>query len=133
MRYNKNAILTGANRGIGAVILEELAGRGCNIWACARKYKPDFEDRVKALSEKYDVWIKPIYFDLSNEKEIVQGIKNIIKEKLPVDILVNNAGVAFGGLMTMTPISKLREVFDVNFFSQILVMQLISRYMIRQL
>ena len=132
MRYNKNAIITGANRGIGAVILEELASRGCNIWACARKYNPDFENRVKALSEKYDVWIKPIYFDLSNENEIVQGIKNLIREKLPVDILVNNAGLAFGGLMTMTPISKLKEVFEVNYFSQILIMQLVSRVMMRQ-
>ena len=32
----------------------------------------------------------------------------------------------------MTPISKLKEVFEINYFSQILMMQLVSRYMIRQ-
>lgn len=128
----KNAIITGSNRGIGAVVLEELAIRGCNIWACARKPNSEFEDRIKKLSDKYGVWIKPIYFELSNEDEIKAAIKSIVSEKLTIDILVNNAGMAFGGLMAMTPIAKLKEVFEVNYFSQILMMQLVSRVMMRQ-
>ena len=128
----KNAIITGSNRGIGVVVLEELASRGYNIWACARKPNPVFEERIKILSEKYGVWIKPAYFELSNEDEIKAGLKSIMSEKLPIDILVNNAGMAFGGLMTMTPIAKLKEVFEVNYFSQILMMQLVARVMMRQ-
>ena len=128
----KNAIITGSNRGIGSVVLEELAIRGYNIWACARKPNPEFEESIKKLSEKYGVWIKPIYFELSNENEIKTGLKSIMSEKLPIDILVNNAGMAFGGLMTMTPIAKLKEVFEVNYFSQILMMQLVARVMMRQ-
>jgi len=128
----KNAIITGTNRGIGAVVLEELARRGCNVWACARKPNPEFEKRIKILSDKYGVWIKPVYFELSNEDEIKTGVKSIMSEKLPIDILVNNAGMAFGGLMTMTPIAKLKEVFEVNYFSQILMMQLVARVMMRQ-
>ena len=128
----KNAIITGSNRGIGAVVLEELASRGYNVWACARKQNPDFEERLKILSNKSGVWIKPVYFELSNEDEIKAGLKSIMSEKLPIDILVNNAGMAFGGLMTMTPIAKLKEVFEVNYFSQILMMQLVARVMMRQ-
>lgn len=127
-----NAIITGSNRGIGAVVLEEIASRGCNIWACARKPTPDFEAKVKELAEKYGVWIKPVYFELSNEEELKAGVKTIMADKQPIDILVNNAGMPFGGLMTMTPIAKLREVFEVNYFSQILIMQLIARVMMRQ-
>lgn len=132
MMGNKNAIVTGSNRGIGAVVVEELMSRGCNIWACARKQNSEFEERIKILSEKYGVWIKPVYFELSNEEEIKTGLKSIMSEKLPIDILVNNAGMAFGGLMTMTPIDKLKEVFEVNYFSQILMMQLVARVMMRQ-
>ena len=128
----KNAIITGSNRGIGAVVLGEFASRGYNIWACARRHNPEFEERIKILSEKYGVWIKPVYFELSNEDEIKNGLKSIMSEKLPIDILVNNAGMAFGGLMTMTPIAKLKEVFEVNYFSQILIMQLVARVMMRQ-
>ena len=32
----------------------------------------------------------------------------------------------------MTPMKKLKEVFEVNYFSQIYIMQLVSRYMMRQ-
>lgn len=128
----KNAIITGANRGIGYATLELFAKEGCNIWACIRKSNSDFEKKIALLSQTYNVWIKSIHFDLSNEEDIKKGIKQISSEKLPIDILVNNAGVPFGGLMTMTPISKLKEVFEINYFSQILIMQLISRTMIRQ-
>lgn len=128
----KNVIITGSNRGIGASVLEILANKGCNIWACARKYNPVFEERLSVLSEKNGVWIKPIYFELSDEEELKAGIKLILSDKLPVDILVNNAGMPYGGLMTMTPISKLREIFEVNYFSQILMMQLVARVMMRQ-
>jgi len=128
----KNAIITGANRGIGYATLELFAKEGCNIWACIRKPNPEFEEKIVVLSQTNNVWIKPIYFDLSNEEEIKAGIKQIASEKLSIDILVNNAGVPFGGLMTMTPIAKLKEVFEINYFSQILMMQLVARYMMRQ-
>ena len=128
----KNIIITGSNRGIGAVVLEEFAKSGCNIWACARKTNPAFESRIEELAKKYEVWIKPVYFDLSKEEEIKVGIKSILSEKLSIDVLVNNAGMPFGGLMSMTPVAKLREVFEVNYFSQILIMQLVSRVMMRQ-
>lgn len=131
-KKTKNAIVTGSNRGIGSVVLEELASRGCNVWACARKPNPEFEARLNAFAEKFGVWIKPVYFDLSSEEEIKASIKTILSEKLPIDILVNNAGIAFGGLLSMTPTAKLREVFEVNYFSQILMMQLVSRVMMRQ-
>jgi len=128
----KNAIITGANRGIGLATLELFAKEGCNVWACIRKSNPEFEQRAIALSDEYHVWIKPVYFELSNEEEIKSGIKQIASDKCPIDILVNNAGIAFGGLMTMTPIDKLKAVFEINYFSQILMMQLVSRYMMRQ-
>ena len=80
-KKTKNAIVTGSNRGIGSVVLEELASRGCNVWACARKPNPEFEARLKVLAEKFGVWIKPVCFELSNEEEIKAGIKSILSEK----------------------------------------------------
>lgn len=128
----KNAIITGANRGIGFATLEQFAKEGCNIWACIRQKNDQFDFIIKDISKRYDVWIKPIYFDLSSEHDIKAGIKTIVGDKLPIDILVNNAGIAYGGLMTMTPLSELKRIFEVNYFSQILMMQLVSRHMIRQ-
>ena len=129
---NKNIIITGCNRGIGREILELFAAHGGNIWACARCQTDGFEKELQLLSEKYEVWIKPVYFDLNDEDTIKKDVSGIIKEKQSIDILVNNAGVAYGGLMQMTPIHKLKEVFQINYFSQILIMQLVARAMVRQ-
>ena len=87
---------------------------------------------MKQLSEKYGVWIKPVFFDLRDEASVKNACKEIISEKIPIDILVNNAGVPGGGLMQMTSMSSLREVMEVNFISQILITQLISKYMARK-
>ena len=128
----KNAIVTGANRGIGKSIIKKFAQGGVNVWACARKPGEEFEEYCKKLSKDNHIFVKPVYFDLVSGEEIKNGVKQIMAEKLNIDILVNNAGVPYSGLMTMTPISKLREIFEINYFSQILIMQLIAKRMIKQ-
>lgn len=129
---SKNAIITGARRGIGRAIVEEFAKKGINIWACASTYNGDFENDMEQIAQAYDIWIKPVYFDLKNEAEIKSALKGIISEKKNIDILVNNAGVPTGGLMQMTPMHTLRETMEINFISQIQIIQLISKIMIRQ-
>ena len=125
----KNIIITGATRGIGNTILKLFAENGANIWACARTVNEEFEREIGELAETYNVWIRPVYFDLSDEDDIKRGIKEIISAKQSIDVLVNNAGMAYGGLFTMTPMSKLKEVFQINYFAQIQVMQSVLRAM----
>jgi 3-oxoacyl-[acyl-carrier protein] reductase len=48
-----------------------------------------------------------------------------------IDVLINNAGIASGGFFQMTSIDEMRKLFEVNFFSQIALSQIISRKMIR--
>jgi len=129
---DKNVIITGARRGIGRVILELFAENGANIWACCRGQDEKFESEVREIANKNGVWITPIYFDLSDEDSVRNGIQKIIKEKKSVDVLVNNAGTAFGGLFTMTSLDKLREVFQINYFAQVQIMQRILRVMMKQ-
>ena len=128
----KNVIITGTKRGIGRVILELFAANGANIWACNRNQNDEFEIEMKKLAEIHDVWIKPVYFDLSDEEAIKNGIQQIIKEKKQIDVLVNNAGIAFGALFTMTSMVNLKDVFQINYFAQIQIMQMVLRVMMRQ-
>lgn len=128
----KNAVITGTRRGIGKATVEEFARSGANIWACARKLSVEDEAYFQEVSEKNNVWIKPVLFDLSDSDSINTAIKGIIREKESIDILVNNAGVSYGSLLSMMQISKIKELFDVNYFAQLQIIQLISRVMIRQ-
>lgn len=128
----KNVILTGAKRGIGRIILEVFARNGAYIWACGRNLDEDFETDIKKLADENQIWIEPVYFDLSDEESIKNGVQKIIKEKKQIDVLVNNAGIAFGALSTMTPLSKLKDIFQINYFAQIQIMQMVLRVMIKQ-
>lgn len=128
----KNVIITGANRGIGFECVKTFAENNYNIWACARKYDAEFEEKISSIASKYNCEIKPIYFDLSIEDEIKIGIKSILSEKRNIDVLINNAGIPHGGLLTMTPISKLKDVYQINIFAQVQIMQLVVRQMMRQ-
>ena len=90
----KNAIITGARRGIGRATVEVFAAQGANIWACARKQNESFENDMCSLSDKYGVSIWPVYFDVTNESEMKAAVQSIRKQKVAIDILVNVAGVA---------------------------------------
>ena len=132
MLKGKNAVITGSNRGIGRAAVERFAENGANIWACARRYSKEFAEDMAETSERYGVRIKPVYFDLSDSKEIDRGMKEIFSDKMPVDILLNNAGVAHGALFMMTSIETLKQVYEVNVFAQVQIMQLCARKMMRQ-
>ena len=128
----KTAVLTGCNKGIGKALLEVFAKNGANIWACVRHSNEKFADYIKDVAEKSKVTIKPVYFDLANEGQIKEGLKTIRASKMPVDILVNNAGSIHTALFQMTPLEKMKELFEINYFSQMLLAQSITKIMTRQ-
>lgn len=129
----KNAVITGARRGIGRATVEVFAANGANIWACARTPNESFEEDMHQLAERYHVEIWPVFFDVTKEEEVKRAIQSIRKQKLSVDVLVNVAGVAEDSTsFQMTAIDKMKRVFDVNFFAVTLLTQYVSRLMTRQ-
>lgn len=129
---SKNALITGTNRGIGMALLKKFAQNGYNILAHSRSRSAEFENEIATISRQNNVWIKPIYFDLCNFDDMKETFKQIYKEKLTLDVLVNNAGVAFVDLFQLTPMSKIREVFEVNVFAVMQLTQLALKIMIKQ-
>ena len=129
---NKTVVLTGCNRGIGKAILGVFAKNGASIWACVRQLDDDFIDFTKGVEDDHEVNITPVPFDLADEGQVKEGINTIRSAKQPVDILVNNAGVIFTALFQMTSVAKMKEVFEINYFSQILLTQSITKIMTRQ-
>lgn len=127
----KTAIITGCNRGIGKATLETFAENGADIFACIRKESGEFTGLAARLAEKTGVTITPVYFDFAESEQVKAGIKTIISSKKQIDILVNNAGVGSGSFFQMTSMKDLKQVFEINYFSQILFTQGISRYMTR--
>ena len=128
---NKNTIVTGCLQGIGRATLDLFAANGGNVWACAQRFDNDFELHCKELESKYGVWVKPIYFDLLDQEQIKTAVKQIAADKLPVDALVNIAGMTKDGLFHMIPMDQMKQIFEVNFFSQMYLTQFVTKLMLR--
>lgn len=129
---NKTCIITGSNRGIGKALVETFAGAGYNIWACARKATPEYEAWLQETAAKANVWIKPVYFELTDTEAINAGIQSIIDEGQPIDVLINNAGISTVGLLSMSKVEDIEKLFNVNFFAMLRIIQKVSKRMSRQ-
>ena len=128
MLSNKTAIITGSNKGIGRATLELFLKNNAKVIACTRKeYKSEFED----LLESYQDNIKFINFDFTNNQQVKESAKEIIKDNDSIDILVNNAGIIHTSLFQMTKIDDIYNLFDINFFSQLAFTQIIIKKMIK--
>ncbi len=129
----KNALITGANRGIGAATLAAFAMEGANVWAFARKPDEAFEARCRSLAETHGVWIRPLYADLTDEAAVTDAVKAAMADKLPLDILVNNAGVmGEDKLFQLTSAAEMRALFEANFFGPLALTRLATRWMARK-
>lgn len=131
MLKNKTAVITGSNRGIGKKILEKLSENNATIFACTREIDDHFVEYIGQIKKKYHNEIIAVQLDLSNEEKTKRGIKEILESNKSIDILVNNAGVIHTALFNMTSQKKLREIFEINFFSQSLLTQSLVKSMIK--
>ena len=130
--FGKTTLITGSNGDIGRELLRSFASQGSDIVACQRVATESSEEFLSNLINKYGVAITPLYFDLASDDEIKSAMLKLHKGKITIDILVNNAGIAHGSLLEMTSIAKLKEIFQINFFSQVLLTQLVVKSMRRK-
>ncbi len=128
----KNIIVTGCLRGIGRKTLEVFAQHGANVWACAQYPDKEFELSCILLAQEHHVLVNPVYFDFLDNEAIKKAMKSILSEKKKIDGLVNVAGLTYNALLQMTSMEKMRQCFEVDYFSQILITQYVAKMMIRQ-
>ncbi|MFB6311629.1 MAG: SDR family NAD(P)-dependent oxidoreductase [Salinirussus sp.] len=104
------ALITGANRGIGAEIARQLTDRDATVYAGARD-----PSTVEADDQR------PVALDVTIETEVEAAMTTIREEAGRLDILVNNAGVygPTGRLATIeTP--AIEETLRVNLWGPML-------------
>ena len=87
----KVALVTGGTHGLGMAIATGLANAGARI-----VINDIFTDKLEAAKKEYaskGIDVATYVFDVTDEKEVDEGITKIEKEVGPIDILVNNAGI----------------------------------------
>ena len=124
----KSALVTGANRGIGAAIALGLAKAGANIVGTSREMNGDEEiaREVKALGRTFT----PIAADLSDRSQSTTLAKRVLELVPRVDILINNAGITARYPAAEIPLDEWDRVIEINLNSQFILAQGFGRHMI---
>lgn len=130
----RTIIITGSNRGIGKAILKRFAEeKEVCILAHARKENQQFLSDIEGLKKSYpDIEIVPFYCDLAIPDELKASFAEVLKSYKKIDVLVNNAGVVMPSKsFLMLDDHTLRTSFEINFFAQVKITQMVCRAMIR--
>ena len=108
----KNILITGCSSGIGKNVAITLHNKGWRVFATCRS-KTDCTFFKKLGIESFPL-------DLLKEESINCAV-NLVKEKTKsqLDVLFNNGAYAIPGAIQDIPRSAMREIFEVNVFGQI--------------
>ena len=108
----KNILITGCSSGIGKDVAITLHNKGWRVFATCRS-KTDCTFFTKLGIESFPL-------DLLKEESINCAV-NLVKEKTKsqLDVLFNNGAYAIPGAIQDIPRSAMREIFEVNVFGQI--------------
>lgn len=131
MLKGKNALVTGASRGIGRTIALELARQGANV---AVNYAGS-EEKAEAVVEelkKFGVKAFKIQADVSRETSVKAMVKEVINQLGSLDILVNNAGVTRDNLLMRMKEEEFDEVIQTNLKGVFLCTKAVTRQMMKQ-
>ena len=127
----KTAVITGCMKGIGRATMELFAQNGADIIACCQFDSQEFLADIGFLSKTTGTTITPVVFDLSDSEQIKNAAKIINSSKKRIDILVNIAGMTQDAVFHMISMEQMKKIFEINFFSQMLLTQYITKLMLR--
>jgi NAD(P)-dependent dehydrogenase (short-subunit alcohol dehydrogenase family) len=113
------ALVTGANKGIGLETARQFGARGFTVLAGAR-------DEARGLAAERALradgaQARFVRLDVTDDASVRQATGWIERQYGRLDILVNNAGIARGGPPSQTDLDAVREVYEVNVFGVIRV------------
>lgn len=108
----KNAVVTGAARGIGKAIAMKLASQGLNV--VVSDVLVDQAQAVANEIKKLGVQSFALKTDVSKSEDAENLITTTVKEWGSVDFLINNAGVTRDNLTMRMSEEEWDQVIDIN-------------------
>ena len=125
---DKTALITGATSGIGKACAKALAKLGVDLVLTGRR-EARLVTLKEKLEEKYDIEVKILCFDVSNQIEVEKTLTNLLTE-YEIDILINNAGLALGiEKLDEGSLSNWENMIDTNIKGLLYVSKIIMAQM----
>lgn len=104
------ALVTGASRGIGLAIAEELAKAGYHLYLTCRHSGDTLTELSESLTNTYKIPCRAIVADMGNPEDVTRVFSQI----QDLTLLVNNAGISYVGLLHEMSVEAWQEVMRVN-------------------
>ena len=123
MTIKRQALITGANKGIGLAIAKGLAEAGFFVWIGAR----DHTRGEQAVAQLRDAGLDAglLELDVAVEDSVYRAAAMLSEQIDALDVLINNAGIAVD--MTKAPsevrMQDMKAVYEVNLFGPVRVTQ----------
>jgi 3-oxoacyl-[acyl-carrier protein] reductase len=118
----KLALVTGASRGIGRAIAEELARAGASVVVGYRSGKDEAEELATAIGGR------AVQADVSSPDDA----RRLVEEAGDIDVLVNNAGLTRDGLLARMSDDDWRTVIETNLSSVFYTCRAVTRPMMKK-
>ena len=127
---NRNALITGGNRGIGRVCALRLAAAGARVIVAARHI-----EKCEAVAAEIRAPGKEalaIAVDMASKTSIQAAVSPAAKDFGPISILVNNAGITKDGLALRMKEDDWNSVLQTNLSGSFFAMQAVMQGMMKE-
>jgi NAD(P)-dependent dehydrogenase (short-subunit alcohol dehydrogenase family) len=118
------ALITGANRGLGLGVAEDLAGRGMTVALCARDAAKG-ETAARGLRDT-GLRVESFVLDTAEAESVKAGVAAVLRRFGRVDVLVNNAAIYLDKKKVSAELADpamVAQTFDVNVLGPLRVIQ----------
>ncbi len=121
---SKTALISGANKGIGFETARQLGAQGFKVYIGSRDEARG--ERAAAELQASGITAVPVNLNMSDSSTFKAAHDLIEAQDGHLDVLINNAGASFdkGIRPSEVPMENVRDSFEINFFSQIELTQI---------
>ena len=123
-------VITGATKGIGRAIAENLAEQGDNLALCARSENGLLSLKKKLTQSGSKVITRAL--DVRDRASLVNFAEQVLKDFGQIDVLINNAGVFLPGKLVDETSDTYQLVLETNLHSAYFLTKAILPSMIKR-
>lgn len=109
----KQAIVTGASKGLGKAFAHLLAAQGYNLLLVARSEKLLLEEG-ETLTKQFGIRVNVLALDLSESNSTASVINWCTQHQFKPSVLINNAGYACWGYFEKIELQQHQQMMHVN-------------------
>jgi 3-oxoacyl-[acyl-carrier protein] reductase len=132
MFTGKNALVTGASRGIGRAIALKLAEHGATVAINFSSSKDAAEQTANEINASGHGKATMLQFDVADHEAVRKSVSDFIKEHGAIHILVNNAGITRDTMLARMKEQDWDKVININLKGVFNCVSAVTRSMMKE-